>query len=68
MEQENLDLERLLLEEEIEPELPPEEVIEAQQSADQRESIARDMNLRANGIEIKKKAVPKKKQKSLLPK
>ena len=67
MEQENLDLERLLLEEEIEPELPPEEVIEAQQSADQRESIARDMNLRANGIEIKKKAVPKKKQKRTFP-
>ena len=67
MEQENLDLERLLLEEEIELELPPEEVIEAQQSADQRESIARDMNRRANGIEIKKKAVPKKKQKRTFP-
>lgn len=67
MNQENFDLERLFADDEIDSEFQPENVFAAQQSADQRAGIARDMNRRVNGTEIKKKAVPKKKQRRTFP-
>ena len=65
MNQENFDLESLFADDEIDSEFQPENVFAAQQSADQRAGIARDMNSRVNGTEIKKKAAPKKKQKRI---